>query len=80
MQEERKQMKNLMAQNTKLMAMLESNISGKKETPATRSPGGGKVKKEKRTCKNCKKDGYHEDEKYLSLPENANLRPEWYKE
>ena len=73
-------MENLMAQNMKLMAMLESNISGRKETPSTRSPGGGKVKKEKHTCKNCKKDGYHEDEKYFSLPENAYLCSDWYKE
>ena len=39
-QEERKQMKNLMAQNTKLIAMLERNIIGKKETAATKSLGG----------------------------------------
>ena len=41
MQEERKQMKNRMAQNTKLMSMLETNISRKKETAATNSLGGG---------------------------------------
>ena len=66
--------------NLKLMAMVESNISGKKETPATRSPGGRKVKKEKRTCKYCKKEGYHEDAACFSLPENTHLRPDWYKE
>ena len=47
MQEEQKQMKRLMAQNTKLMAMLESNISGKKETAATKSLADRKGKKVK---------------------------------
>ena len=76
MQEERKQMKNLMAQNTKLMVMLESNISGKKEMTAIKSPGSGKVRKQKRTCKHCKKDRYHEDVDCFSLPQNAYLCPD----
>ena len=80
MQEERKQMKNLMEKNSKLMAILESNISGKTEMAATRSPGGGKVKKEKCTCKHCRKPGYHEDAACFSLPENAHLHPDWFKE
>ena len=68
-QEECKQMKSLMAQNTKLMAMLESNISRKKEMAATNSPGSGKVKKQKRSCKKCKKDGCHEDTACFLFPE-----------
>ena len=42
MQEERKQMKSLVVKNTKLMAMLESNISRNKETAATNSPETGR--------------------------------------
>ena len=80
MQEERKQMKNIMAQNTKLMAMLESNINRKKKTAAINSPGSRKVKKQKGTCKHCKKNGYHEDVGCFSLPENAYLCLDWYKE
>ena len=44
MREERKQMKLMMAQNTKLMPMLETNISRKGEESGRKSLGNGKVR------------------------------------
>ena len=38
----------------------------------------GKKKKAERTCKICKKSGYHEDDKCFTLEKKANKRPTWY--
>ena len=76
--EERKQMKLLMTQHTKLMSMLESNIIGKGGS-RKKIPGRRKGKKQKPTCKHYRKDGYHEDDKCFSLPEDVHLCPDWYK-
>ena len=72
-----------MDQNTKLLALLTSGGHGKDtSSPATDSNNqtrGGGVRREKRLCKNCKKEGYHEDEECFTLAKNATKRPSWYK-
>ena len=78
--EERNQMKLMMAQNTKLMSMLETNISGKRCEAGSKFPGDGKVRRQKCTCKHCEKDGYHDDDACFSLPQNKDKRPYWYNE
>ena len=63
-------------QNTKLMAMLVKSGLGGEVLYHTRDRG--KKKKAERTCKNCKKSGYHEEEKCLTLNKDANKGPTWY--
>ena len=50
---------------TKLMVMLVKSGLGGKATDPTRDCG--KKKKAERTCKNCKKSGYHEDDECFTL-------------
>ena len=45
LREDHKKMKLMMAQNIKLMSMLENNISGKREEDGSKSLGDGKLKK-----------------------------------
>ena len=51
-------MKAQMVQNTKLMTMLEANLDGKGEEASGKSPGSGKLRRQKRTCKNVVKKVY----------------------
>ena len=60
-------------QNTKLMAILVNIRLGGEAPDHTRDRG--KKNKSERTCKNCKKSGYHEDEECFTLENNANKRP-----
>ena len=78
--EERTKMKLMLAHNTELMSMLETNISGKGDEIGSKSPGGGEVKRQKCTCKHCRKNGYRDDDTCFSLPQNKDKRPDWYKE
>ena len=74
--EQRKQTQMAMDQNTKLMAMLVKSAMGGEATDTTCDCG--KKKKAERTCKNCKKSGYREDDKCFAMEKNANKRPAWY--
>ena len=65
-----------MDQNTKLIEMLLKSWLGGEATYHTRNRR--KKKKVERTCKNCKKSGYHEDDECFTLDKNANKRPAWY--
>ena len=72
-----------MDQNTKLLALLTSGghrkdaSSPAKDTNNQTRGGGGK--RERRLCKNCEKEGYHEDDECFTLEKNATKRPSWYK-
>ena len=62
--------------NTKLMEMLVKSGLGGEAPDHTRDCG--KKKKAERTCKNCKKSGYHEDDECFTLERNATKHPTWY--
>ena len=76
LKEQIKQTQLVLDQNTKLMAMLVKSAMGGEATDTTRDRG--KKNKAERTCKNCKKSGYHEDDECFTLEKNANKRPAWY--
>ena len=76
LKEQRKQKQIALYQNTKLMAILVKSVLGGESQDHTRDRG--KKKKAERTCKNCKKSGYHEDDECFTLEKNANKRPTWY--
>ena len=63
-------------QNTNLMEIFVKSGLGGEAPDHTRD--GGKKKKAERTCKNCKKSGYHEDDECFTLEKNASKRPKWY--
>ena len=76
LKEQRKQTHLALDQNTKLMAILvKSGLVGEATDP-TRDLR--KKNKAERTCKNCKKSRYHEDNECFTLEKNANKRPTWY--
>ena len=56
--------------------MLVKSGMGGEATDSTHDRG--KKKKAERTCKNCKKSGYHEDDECFTLDKNADKRPAWY--
>ena len=58
------------------MEMLVKSVLGGEAPDPTRDHG--KKKKAERTCKNCKKSGYHEDNECFTLEKYANKRPTWY--
>ena len=62
-------------QNTKLMAMLVKSGMGGEATDSTCNRGN--KKKAERTCKNCKKSVYHEDNECFTLEKNTIKRPTW---
>ena len=76
LKEQRKQTQLALDQNTKLMSMVVKSGMGGEATDPTRDRG--KKKKAERTCQNCKKSGYHEDDECFTLENNANKRPTWY--
>ena len=55
-------------QSTKIMAMLVKIGLGGEATDPTRDHR--KKKKAERTCKNCKKSGYHEGDECFKLEKN----------
>ena len=65
LKEQRKHTQLALDKNTKLVAMLVKSGLGGKATDPTRDHR--KKKKAERTCKNCKKSGYHEDDECLTL-------------
>ena len=76
LKEQRKQTQLALDQNTKFMAMLvKSGLRGESRYP-TRDRGKKNISD--RTCKNCKKSGYHEGDDCFMLEKNANKRPIWY--
>ena len=75
-QEQRKQTQLALDQNTKLMAMMVKIGMGGEATDSTHDRG--KKNKAERTCKNCKKSGYHEDDECFALEKNANKCPVGY--
>ena len=76
LKEQQKQTQLSLDQNTKLMAMLVKSVLGSEALDHTRDYR--KKKKAERTCKNCKKSEYHEDDECFTLEKNANKRPTWY--
>ena len=74
--EQRKQTQLALDQNTKLMTMLVKSGMGGEATDSTRDRG--KKNKAERTCKNCKKSGYHEENECFTLDKNASKRPAWF--
>ena len=76
LKEQRKQTQLALDQNTKLIEMLMKSGLGSETPDHTRDRG--KKKKAERTCKNCKKSGYREDEECFTLDKNANKRLTWY--
>ena len=76
LKEQQKQTQMALDHNTKLIEMLvKSGLGG--EAP-DHTHDRGKKKKAERTCKNCKKSGYHEDYECFTLEINTNKRPTWY--
>ena len=76
LKEQRKKPQLTMDQNTKLMTMLARSGLGGEAPDHTRDRG--KKNKAERTCKNCKKSGYHEDNECFTLEKNVNKYPTWY--
>ena len=76
LKEQRKQTQLALDQHTKIMAMVVKSRLGVEAPDPTRDRR--KKKKAERTCKNCKKSGYHEDKKCFTIENNANKRPKWY--
>ena len=75
-------MQTILAQNTKLMAMLEVANTRKAE-PDVKAPGGGggpQNLKKKLMCKHCKKVGVHDNNDCFSLPKNKDKKATGYKE
>ena len=76
LKEQMKQTQLALYQNTKIVAVLvKSGLGGEAPDPTRYR---GKKKKAERTCKNCKKSGYHEDDECFTLEKNANTRLTWY--
>ena len=76
LKEQRKYTHLALDQNTKLMEMLVKSGMGGEATNATHDCR--KKNKAERTCKNCKKSGYHEDDECFKLEKNAENCPGWY--
>ena len=60
--------------------MIEANIRGKGDEAGGKSLGGGKQQRQKHKCKNCNKEGYHEDDDCFTLAKNKDKCPACYKE
>ena len=73
LKEQRKHTQLALDQNTKLMEMLANSGLGGEATDLTRDRG--KKKKAERTCKNCKKSGYHEDDECFTLEKKRKQAP-----
>ena len=76
LKDQRKQTQLALDQNIKIMAMLVKSGMGDEATESTRDLG--KKKKAERTCKNCKKSGYHEDDECFALEKDEDKLPVWY--
>ena len=77
-----KQMATMMAQWQATMAAgMAGTIPAAVAAPAVPGApvGVGKARRPLRYCKNCKKEGYHEDDECYSLEKNKDKRPKWYK-
>ena len=67
LKEQRKQTELALDQYTKLMEMLVKSGLGGEATYPYPTHDRGKKNKAERTCKNCKKSGYHEDDESFKL-------------
>ena len=82
LKEQRRQNKEVMEQNAKLIALMAKGGKTSEEQPPCRNRGGGpqedqETRKEWKPCAHC--GGRHKSERCYSLDENKENRPSWWK-